>query len=92
MTERVELLVEIARLDARRAVLMADERRLHNAFMAEDDEAAANRIAVQLEDICGELDEISDKRGVAKARLYLIDAKQSRREFLDDHPVGGRML
>jgi hypothetical protein len=92
MTEREELLVEIAQLEARRTVLMVDERRLHAAFMAEDDEAEANRIATDLQDICGEIDEIGDHIGMASTALYLIEARISRREFLEDHPVGGRML
>jgi hypothetical protein len=71
---------------------MTDEARLHAAFMAEDDESKANQIAYQLEDICGELDEISGKIGVGGTLLHLIEARISRREFLEDHPVGGRML
>jgi outer membrane murein-binding lipoprotein Lpp len=89
MTEREELTAKIAQLEARRTELMADEDRLHNAFMKEDDEAKANRIATDLQDICGELDEIGVKIGIAKAKLYLIEAQISRREFLEDHPVGG---
>jgi hypothetical protein len=89
MSERVDLLVEIAQLEARRTVRMADEALKHAAFMAEDDEAKANRIATDLQDICGELDEIGVKIGIAKAKLYLIEAQISRREFLEDHPVGG---
>jgi predicted P-loop ATPase len=92
MTEREELLVKIAQLEARRTVLMADEALKHAAFMAEDDEAKANRIAAGLQDICGELDEIGDNVGIAVAKLALIEARISRREFLEDHPVGGRLL
>jgi hypothetical protein len=92
MTEREELLIEIAQLEARRTVLMADEALKHNAFMAEDDETKAERIATDLQDICGELDEISGKLTIAKELLYAIEATISLREFLADHPVGGRML
>jgi hypothetical protein len=92
MTEREKLIVEIAKLEARRFELLADETRLHSAFMAEEDEAEANRLAADLQDICGELDEIGDLIGAAAAKLYLIEAPISLREFLEDHPVGGRML
>jgi hypothetical protein len=60
--------------------------------MAEDDDVKAERIAVELQDICGELDEIGDLIAIATGMLYLIEARISRREFLEDHPVGGRML
>lgn len=76
MSERTERLAEIAKLEERRKVLLADEGRLHAAFMAEDNEAEANRIAAQLEDICGELDEISDLIGCAAAILYDIEAAE----------------
>jgi hypothetical protein len=92
MAEREELIVEIAKLELRRTVLMADEGRLHAAFTAEDDEDEANRIATDLQDICGELDEIGDLIGAAAAKLYLIEAQISRLKFMEDHPVGGRML
>jgi hypothetical protein len=89
MTERNELTAKIAALEARRAVLTADEARLQAAFTAEDDESKANQIAYQLEDIDGELNEISDKLWVGRALLHLVEARISRLEFLEDHPVGG---
>jgi hypothetical protein len=91
MTEREELTATIAALEARRFELMADETRLHAAFMAEENEDEANRIATDLQDICGEIDEISGKLGVGRSLLHLVEGRISRREFLEDHPVGGRM-
>jgi uncharacterized small protein (DUF1192 family) len=88
MTEREDVIQQIAELEARRSSLMAEEGRLHAIFMAEDDESAAKRTAVELEDICGELDEISDKIGCAEARLYLIEAEISRREKIRDTAYG----
>jgi hypothetical protein len=92
MIERNELTAKIAALEARRAVLMTDEARLRAAFAAEDDESKANQIAYQLEDIDGELNEISGRLAVGRDLLHLVEARISRREFLEDHPVGGRML
>jgi hypothetical protein len=92
MTEREELILEIATLEARRTVLIAAEGRRHADFIAEDDDAKADQIATDLQDICGEFDELGAELGIAKAKLDLIEARISRREFLEDHPVGGRML
>jgi hypothetical protein len=92
MTEREELTVEIAALEARRAALMTDETRLHNAFMVSDDLAETDLIGAELENVWKELDEIRAMLWSGVVLLYLIEARISRREFLEDHPVGGRML
>jgi hypothetical protein len=88
MTEREKLIIEIARLEARRTALMADEIRLHTAFMKESDETKANRIAAYLQDVCGALDKIGGKLGIAKAQLYDIEAGISLREKVADAAYG----
>jgi hypothetical protein len=77
MTERDDLLDAIDRLNGRRSRLMADESRLHEAYMAAPDvEAAA--LGNRLEDICGEIDEIGGKIEPLKARLWEIEGAVSR--------------
>jgi hypothetical protein len=85
MAERHWLLDEIAELSERRATLMAVELQRHAAFMAEDDPVHADRIAVELEDICGEIEEISDKIRRAQNRIEdEFEAPESRRVMLWD--------
>jgi vacuolar-type H+-ATPase subunit E/Vma4 len=84
LTEREELIQEIAELEARRAALMAREHHLDAAFIAAASESEEQDIDHELEDVIGELDELSDKIGCANARLYLIEAEISRHEKIRD--------
>jgi predicted nucleic acid-binding Zn-ribbon protein len=85
MTELQECLVEIGQLEARRALLMVRERLKQAAYMAEEDEDEAKRIVIELQDICGEIDEIGNKIEAARARLV------SHREKIMDVAYGGSL-
>jgi hypothetical protein len=87
MSRRTDIIQEIAELEARRAVMVERERHLHAAFMAAS-ESEERQIACDLEDVMGELDELGEKIGCATARLYLIEAKISRREKIANAAYG----
>jgi phage shock protein A len=93
MSERTDIIQEIAELEARRAALVAREHHLHAAFMAASASSSdeERQIGYQLDELMGEFDELSDKIGCANARLYLIEAEISRREKIRDAAYG-RML
>jgi hypothetical protein len=87
MSDRTDLIQEIAELEARRAALVA-RAHLHAAFMAAASEREERNIGHELEDVLGEFGELDDKIGCAKARLYLIEAEISRREKIANAAYG----
>jgi hypothetical protein len=85
MSERTDIIQEIAELEARRAALVGREHHLHAAFMAASASSDEERqIRYQLDELMGEYDELSNKIGCANARLYLIEAEISRHEKIRD--------
>jgi hypothetical protein len=89
MTERTDLADQIATLEAERAGLIIMEGRLHERWNATVPGSDGERaIEKSLDSLCARLDAISDDLGALRAQLYLIDARESRREHLADAAYG----
>jgi hypothetical protein len=81
MTEREDIIEQIATLEAERAALLSTEQPLHEQFMASPPGSDEEReIGWALDRLCRRIDQIRDAVGSLKHRLYEIDARISRRE------------
>jgi hypothetical protein len=89
MSERTDLTDQIATLEAERAGLIIMEGRIHKRWKATAPGSEGERaIETSLDSLCARLDAISDDLGALRAQLYLIDARESRRERLADVAYG----
>ncbi len=89
MTEREDLIVRIAALEIERDAWLDQEQPLHERFMAAPASSfEQNVIGRVLEQVNTRLDAIGDEAGLLAAKLYLIEAKRSRRNSLADAAYG----